>query len=169
MKENRALKEQVATLQNENLAAAERSRRQEELLLGARTHASRQEKQYQQQVDRLYARMHTMQSGPTRLTDESVRDQMGRLCFELETWVKLNFRDTDDLEPIAESEELHPTSPQRCSWLQAYVLNFVQVLIFAPRRFGLNDDEPFGHCVAEIEDSVHQTSACSCPLGPKQT
>jgi hypothetical protein len=169
MKENRVLKEQVATLQNENLAAAERSRRQEELLLGARTHASRQEKQYQQQVNRLYARMHTLQSGPARLTDESVRDQMGRLCFELDTWVKLNFRDTDDLEPIAESEELHSTSPQRCSWLQAYVLNFVQVLIFAPRRFGLNDDEPFGHCVAEIEDSVHQTSACSCPLGPKQS
>lgn len=159
-KQNRTLRQQVANLQNENLAAAEKSRRQEQLLLEARNEASRKDKEHRQNLNTLYARLHTLQSGPTSLTDDDVQERMRRLVFELDSWIKSNFRNSDWPAYITERMEFPRTYPQRRAWIHAHIVQIVDRLIFSPSHCGMSED-PFGGWIAEIENSVKQTSTCN--------
>ncbi|KAL4919227.1 hypothetical protein BDW62DRAFT_200106 [Aspergillus aurantiobrunneus] len=156
------LKNQVASLERGRLADAEKIQRQQQLLLQAREDASKREEEHRHQLNKLYIKLNSLQSGQKRLTDEELRERMRRLVQNLECWVKSNFRDAAKLaSSMIRTEGFPRTTPQRRAYIQAYITDMVYRRIFVPYRFGVMDN-PCGQIIYQIETSVQQT--CPQPI-----
>ncbi|KAL4945269.1 hypothetical protein BDV06DRAFT_219523 [Aspergillus oleicola] len=154
-KENNDLREDVAKMQRKCTEDTEKIELLHELQQQTRQETMESEERHQNEMNALYAKLNGAQGGPKRLTDEQIRDQMRLLLHHLESWVTKNFRDAAKLESVAGSQVFPTTSPQRRAWIQAHVTHMVFCWIFAPPRFGPNNQANTVN--ADLEAGIQRT------------
>ncbi|PYH98154.1 hypothetical protein BO71DRAFT_372001 [Aspergillus ellipticus CBS 707.79] len=130
------------------------------LLRQAREEASRSAKCHQEELNKLYNKLNTLQCGQANLGDDQIIDRMRSLNQNLESWVKVNFK---DITKQISSTGLHgngfpSTASQQRACVQVYITSLVYGYIFLPYQVGL-DDKPCGHVLSWVEASV--AGACS--------
>ena len=129
------------------------------LLVQATKDAQDNEKRYREEVDELIARINVLQIGREALTDEQLIDQLRKLGQHLDSWVKFNFRDTQQLATMTGKSQVEfpRSSHQRRAWIQASITELICNHIFWPKHFGV--PARCRQTLQELENGVEQSCA----------
>ncbi|PYI00231.1 hypothetical protein BO78DRAFT_439574 [Aspergillus sclerotiicarbonarius CBS 121057] len=142
-------------LEKQHLEDTVRTEQQDHLLRKAREEASTSATRHQEELDKLYTKLNTLQNEQPSLGDDHIVETMRSLSQNLDSWVKANFKDATKLQSWhgSDGNRFPHSSSQRRAYIQSFICCMIHTWIFSPYQFGICDD-PYGHFLCQLEVCV---------------
>ncbi|PLB55167.1 hypothetical protein P170DRAFT_470583 [Aspergillus steynii IBT 23096] len=151
--DNQLLREQM---EDRHSLDSEKIRQLTSLLDQAREEAGKTEEAHRGKLYELYNMINSLQIGPAQLNDEQITQRMREVGHDLDSWIRLNFKDNQKPATLAQKEsgsQFPCNSLQLQAWIQGSVTQLIHDHILAPRHFGLVNNS-LGRFIDDLKEGI---------------